>query len=232
MGTRTRAASRLLSALGGAVLVAACQRSPQESPPGPSSPLPRLAAATAAPPPSASPASSSPSAAAPPAPACGDAGDVLVFASPEHPWHGASMRVVVVTDHLVDAQLRVAAPDGTVTTAAERHGATPYAWIATIEAPAVGTWHATLARDAACGGAALATQDVAVGTRPGPVPGTPRTALWFTRATWTPSLENLYSAWVEHMFDAPLDAAPTWNALHEVLRDRTRNFLVDHLGAA
>ncbi len=231
MGTRTRAASRLLSALGGAVLIAACQRSPQESPPGPSSPLPRLAAATAAPP-SAAPASSSPPAAAPPAPACGDAGDVLVFASPEHPWHGASMRVVVVTDHLVDAQLRVAAPDGTVTTAAERHGATPYAWIATIEAPAVGTWHATLARDTACGGAALATQDIAVGTRPGPVPGTPRTALWFTRATWTPSLENLYSAWVEHMFDAPLDAAPTWNALHEVLRDRTRNFLVDHLGAA
>jgi hypothetical protein len=231
MGTRTRAASRLLSALGGAVLVAACQRSPQESPPGPSSPLPRLAAATAAPP-SGAPTSSSPSAAAPPAPACGDAGDVLVFASPEHPWHGESMRVVVVSDHLVDAQLRVAAPDGTVTTVPERHGATPYAWIATIDAPAVGTWHATLARDTACGGAALATQDIAVGTRPGPVPGTPRTALWFTRATWTPALENLYAAWVEHMFDAPLDAAPTWNALHEVLRDRTRNFLVDHLGAA
>ncbi|HEY3819182.1 MAG TPA: hypothetical protein VGL81_18565 [Polyangiaceae bacterium] len=193
--------------------------------------MPRLAAAGAAPTTAAS-ASSTPPAVAPPAPACGDAGDVLVFTSPEHSWHGDSMRVVVVSDHLVDAQLRLAAPDGTVTTVKERHGATPYAWIATVEAPATGTWHATLERDTACGGASLATKDIAVGARPGLVPGTPRTALWFTRAAWTPSLENLYSAWVEHMFDAPLDAAPTWNALHEVLRDRTRNFLIDHLGAA
>ena len=34
------------------------------------------------------------------------------------------------------------------------------------------------------------------------------------------------------MFDAPLDAQPSWNALHEVLRDPSRNFLFDHLGAA
>jgi len=142
------------------------------------------------------------------------------------------MRVVVVTDRVVDAHLVLTAPDGTVTTAAERHGGPPYAWIATVEAPATGAWHATLARDAACGGAAVASKDVPVGVRPGPVPGTPRTALWFTRAAWTPSLENLYSAWIEHMFDAPLDAQPSWNALHEVLRDRSRNFLFDHLGAA
>jgi hypothetical protein len=142
------------------------------------------------------------------------------------------MRVVVVSDHLVDAQLGISAPGGAVMTVKERHGGPPYAWIATVDAPAVGTWHATFTRDPACGGASLATQDIVVGARPGPVPGTPRTALWFTRAAWTPSLENLYSAWVEHMFDAPLDAAPTWNALHEVLRDRTRNFLIDHLGAA
>ncbi|MGD0524846.1 MAG: hypothetical protein ABSE49_06875 [Polyangiaceae bacterium] len=232
VGTTTTAAVRVLCALGGAILVAACQRSPQESPPGPPPPpMPRIA--VAAPVSAAASSASSPPTAPPPrAPACGDAGDVLVFASPEHPWHGDSMRIVVVSDHLVDARLTVTSPDGAVTAAQERHGGPPYAWIATVEAPAVGTWHATLARDSACGGASLATQDVAVGARPGPVPGTPRTALWFTRAAWTPSLENLYSAWVEHLFDAPLDAAPTWNALHEVLRDRARNFLVDHLGAA
>jgi hypothetical protein len=142
------------------------------------------------------------------------------------------MRVVVVSDHLVDAEVHIAGPDGAVTTVKDRHGGPPYAWIATVEAPAAGTWHATFVRDAACTGASLATQDIVVAARPGPVPGTPRTALWFTRAAWTPGLENLYSAWVEHMFDAPLDAAPSWNALHEVLRDRTRNFLFDHLDAA
>jgi hypothetical protein len=148
--------------------------------------------------------------------------------------------VVAVADHVVDAELTVTGPDGTVATAAERHGGPPFAWIATVESPAVGTWHAALVRDAACGsgagggggGAPLAASDIPVGTRPGPIPGTPRTATWFTRRAWTPALENLYSAWIEHLFDAPLDAQPSWNALHEVLRDRARNFLFDHLGAA
>jgi hypothetical protein len=40
----------------------------------------------------------------------------------------------------------------------------------------------------------------------------------------------LYSAWIEKLFDAPLDAAPSWPALHVVLRDRSRNFLFNHLG--
>jgi hypothetical protein len=168
-----------------------------------------------------------------PAPAaCGDPGEVLVFASPERPWHGDSLRVVVVTDHAVDAELSVTTPGGALTTVKERQGGPPFAWIATVEAPAVGTWHAKLTRDAACGGARIAADDVVVGTHRQSTSGTPRTALWFTRAAWTPSLENLYSAWIEHLFDAPLDAAPSWNALHEVLRDRSRNFLIDHLGLA
>src|ERR1700760_3290699 len=32
------------------------------------------------------------------------------------------------------------------------------------------------------------------------------------------------------MFDDPVDAAPSWNALHEVLRDQSRNMLFDYLG--
>jgi hypothetical protein len=139
---------------------------------------------------------------------------------------------VVVTDRPVDAQLVLLAPDGTTTTVRERQGGPPYAWIASVEAPAAGRWHVSLVRDGACGGAAVASRDVLVRQRPGPSPGTPRTALWFTRATWTPSLENLYAAWIEHLFDAPLDAQPTWSALHDVLRDRSRNFLYDHLGTA
>src|SRR5207249_9936153 len=40
----------------------------------------------------------------------------------------------------------------------------------------------------------------------------------------------LFSAWIEKLFDAPLDAAPSWPALHEVLRDRSRNILFNYLG--
>src|SRR5262249_3835482 len=50
------------------------------------------------------------------------------------------------------------------------------------------------------------------------------------RNTWNRGTENLYSAWIEKLFDAPDDAAPSWKALHEVLRDPARNLLFDHLG--
>jgi hypothetical protein len=50
------------------------------------------------------------------------------------------------------------------------------------------------------------------------------------RNTWNRASENLFSAWIEKMFDDPLDAEPSWRALHEVVRDPSRNFLFNHLG--
>ena len=55
-------------------------------------------------------------------------------------------------------------------------------------------------------------------------------SVWPLRNTWNRATENLFSAWIEKLFDAPLDAAPSWPALHEVLRDRSRNLLFNHLG--
>lgn len=211
-----------------ACLAIACQHAPHD-------PTPELAASTAPAPsaPTASVAAPSPAPApVAPAPACGDPGDVLLFATPAHPVKGQRMQIVAVTDKLVDARLSLTSPSGTTLPPVEtRQGGPPYAWIARVDAPEAGGWLVSLARGT-CGPGNLATTELHVGTRPGPVPGTPRTALWFTRAEWTPSLENLYSAWIEHLFDAPLDEQPSWNALHEVLRDPERNFLYDHLGAA
>jgi len=47
---------------------------------------------------------------------------------------------------------------------------------------------------------------------------------------WSRATENLYSAWIEKLFDAPLDVELSWPALHVGLRDRSRNFLFDYLG--
>ena len=63
-----------------------------------------------------------------------------------------------------------------------------------------------------------------------PPPRATRGSVWPLRNTWNRATENLYSAWIEKLFDAPLDAALSWPALHEVLRDRSRNFLFNHLG--
>jgi hypothetical protein len=40
----------------------------------------------------------------------------------------------------------------------------------------------------------------------------------------------LFSAWIEKLFDAPPDQDLSWKAWHEVLRDRSRNFLFNYLG--
>jgi len=220
----------LLAGLG-VLAGAGCQRGGSDASPTPVTPQATPSVASA-PEPQPSPiASAAPSPPPAPEPECGATGDVLLFVSPEHPVRGQPMRVVAVADHVVDAHFELRSPDGkTPPVTATREGGPPYAWVARVEAPARGKWKATLARDASCGSAEIASRDVTVGAFGVPPPGTPRTSLWFTRAAWTPSLENLYSAWIQHMFDAPEDAQPSWPALHEVLRDEGRNFLFDHLG--
>jgi hypothetical protein len=167
----------------------------------------------------------------PPAPLCGDPGRMIAFVSPERPLRGQPLRVIVVSDQPVDAQLAVVTAGRPPTTTEERHGGPPYHWFAQVDAPTVGVWHATFSKLEVCGGNLLAKKDVAVSAWQVPqAPPSAGATLWPIRAAWSPVMENLYSAWIEHLFEAPLDAQPSWNALHEVLRDRSRNFLFDHLG--
>ncbi|MBV9947404.1 MAG: hypothetical protein JOZ69_11185, partial [Myxococcales bacterium] len=203
------------------------------SPANPGAPTPAAssapgALAVATPPTPAAPANRDP-----PRPACGAPGAVTLFVSPERPVRGQPLRVVALAEHPVDARLTVAGigPDPLVT--GERHGGPPYYWFAQIDAPAAGAWHATVTRSEACGGAAIGKKDIAVvSRRPAPAPAPFTGELWPVRAAWSPPDEDLYSAWIDHLFDAPLEAQPSWPALHEVLRDGARNFLFDHLGAA
>jgi hypothetical protein len=167
----------------------------------------------------------------PVAAACGDPGDVSIFTTPERAVAGRPVRVVAVSDRMVDAGLTIKGA-GTTVAEEERHGGPPYFWVAKVDAAARGKYVATLARTDACGGAALLVKEFAAHEGPLPPPTTPRTSIWRTRTAWSPGLEDLYAAWVQFLFEAPLDAAPSWSALHEVLRDRERNFLFDHQGAA
>jgi hypothetical protein len=160
---------------------------------------------------------------------CADPGDVLLFVSPEHPYGAADMRVIAITSRPVAAELTVSPLGGPDTTTRERRGATPYYWMATVASPREGSWHAELRRAARCGGGRLRSGDMGVDRGPGVPPWAPRSALWATRADWSSSFENLYSAWIENLFDAPLDAQPAWSALRDVLRDPGRNFLFGHL---
>jgi len=163
---------------------------------------------------------------------CEDAAEVAVLASPMAPWKGAPLRVIFTVEKPLDGELALIAPNGAVAARShDRMDGPPYSWFAEVAAPAPGTWRATLTRDGAQGAqCGTLTHEIAVRDREAPRPHTVQGTIWPIRGAWNRATENLYSAWIEKLFDAPLDASPSWKALHEVLRDKSRNALYDHLG--
>ena len=159
---------------------------------------------------------------------CPDAGDLAVLPSPLSPWRGAPLHVVFAAEKPVEGELSLIAPDGSVAARSRgRYGGPPYFWFAEVASPAAGTWHAQLAP----AGCSAITREIAVSDAPPPRPRTTPASTWPLRNSWNRATENLYSAWIEKLFDAPLDAEPSWPALYNVLRDRSRNFLFNYLGA-
>lgn len=162
---------------------------------------------------------------------CKEAAELAVLPSPLAPWKGAALRVMVVTEKPLEGTLSLIAPDGTVAAhSADRHGGSPYSWVAEVAAPAAGTWHATLALNQGPAECRTITRDIAVSAKkPAPVPVTPA-SFWQVRAGWNSTTETLFSAWIEKLFDAPPDQDLSWKVWHEVLHDRSRNFLFNYLG--
>src|SRR5262245_63580401 len=166
-----------------------------------------------------------------PSGSCKDAAEVAVLPSPLAPWKGAPLRVLVAAENAFEGELSLIAPDGKVAAKSrERHGGPPYFWLAEVASPAAGAWQAKLARDGAGAECSTITHEIAVRAAEPPRLQPTEGALWPLRNTWNSETENLYSAWIEKLFDAPLDATLSWKALHEVLRDRSRNVLFNHLG--
>jgi hypothetical protein len=162
---------------------------------------------------------------------CGEAPELSVLPSPIAPWKGAPLRVMVVSEKPLEGVLSLIAPDGGVAAkSSDRHGGAPYSWFAEVAQPAAGMWHATLALDHPSAECSAITRDITVSARKPEPPRTPSGAFWQVRNSWNSTTETLFSAWIEKLFDAPPDQALSWKAWHEVLRDRSRNFLFNYLG--
>ena len=158
---------------------------------------------------------------------CGDSAGLAVLTAPIAPWKGAPLRVVFAAEKPLNGELSLLAPDGSVAAKSrDRQGGPPYFWYAEVAAPAAGTWHATLVT-AGCGTIA---RDIAVRADAPPPPSAAPGVIWPVRNSWNRATEDLYSAWIQKLFDAPLDAEPSWPALRNVLRDRSRNILFNYLG--
>jgi hypothetical protein len=162
---------------------------------------------------------------------CEDAAEIAVLPAPLAPWKGAPLRVIFAAEKPLDGELSLIAPDGSVAAkSGDRQGGPPYFWFAEVASPAAGTWHATLARDHAPTGCGTITREIAVSADKPPGLHAAAGSIWQVRNTWSRATENLYSAWIAKLFDAPPEAELSWKAWHEVLRDKSRNVLFNYLG--
>ena len=148
---------------------------------------------------------------------------VAIFTSPAEPIAGGPLRAMAVADLPRNAELTVHGPDGAALGGTrERRGASPFWWYIEVTASVRGVYQVCAREYGVC-------EDVRVDDPPG---GRGRTSGEGRRPAreWNRATENLYAAWIERLFDDPLDAQPSWRALHEVTRQRHRNFLYHHRG--
>lgn len=161
--------------------------------------------------------------------ACVAQGELHVFTSPRAPLAGDPVHAFVVSDAPFDGELTLRGR-GTTATSDTRLGGPPFHLHAVLPSAPTGALEVEL-RQLGCGEAKPLRRKlyVARGPAPPPLPAV-ESRVWDVRNRWNHRLENLYSAWIEAMFDAPPGTDLTYRALHEILRDRSRNGLFDYLG--
>ena len=136
--------------------------------------------------------------------ACPSSDVVGLLVSPRAVVAGERITVMAATDEPMEATLVILAPDGERTTVArERRGGPPYWWYAAQTLDRDGVYRIGLET----GAGIVACREVRVGDAPSRRRGSD-TGTWPVSADWNRASENLFSAWVEKLFDDPLDASP------------------------
>jgi len=161
---------------------------------------------------------------------CKDSLDIAIFQSPRWPARNKPLRILIASEQeLPDARLAVKTPSGEVVEVpVKRYGGPPWGFVGVIERPKLGTYVAALgngARVDACQKMRVRKWGNVRDSSPDGVD-----PVWRARIKWERDTENLYSLWVEHLFDAPPDEDISWKRLHYVTRDAKRNLLYNHLG--
>jgi hypothetical protein len=158
---------------------------------------------------------------------CRGGEDVELWTSPESPEAGQPLRIMAVAEGPTGGEIAVGAggrkpsPLPTV-----RRGGPPFSFAAEVPTPAAGPLRIEL-RD---GGRSRACRTITVAPRGKAHPRPAGKVAWENSRSWDRSTENFYSAWIEALFDAPVDQSLSFPSLAPVLRDPHRNFLYGHLG--
>jgi hypothetical protein len=165
---------------------------------------------------------------APAAAGCEDGPGATIWLSPEAPVAGAPLAILAVAESGATGELAATGADGKrAALAAVRRGTAPASLSADLPSPRPGRLRVTWTR----GDRVVACREVEVAAH---APRAERPAadkgVWASRRAWDRRAEDLYSAWIERLFDAPVDQSLDFRPLHQALRDPARNFLYGFLG--
>lgn len=157
--------------------------------------------------------------------------DTLIFVSPDYPSVERPLRVVVTSERRFDEArlvLESRADGGEIAgwTELRQGGGPPYFWVGNIALAEPGRYRLAL-RDQA--GDTKTCRRFRVQKKTKELLR-PLDELWRARRSWNRRWENLYSVWMQRLFDEP--EATHWTGLHTVTQHQGRNFLHNHLGYA
>ncbi len=142
---------------------------------------------------------------------------------PANPSPGQPFRILATGGkNIRKAKIRVTGPYGELESLNSKYGVEPPFWrIDDFAGSPEGKYTATqVVRNKEVGSLEFEIAVPQVNSRQGKV--------WKTKRGWDSSMETIYSAWVNALFQG-CDEQTSWAALHEVTRDRERNFLYNHL---
>ncbi len=142
--------------------------------------------------------------------------------SPKNPHPGETFRLLTVGGKEIrKSKLTIIGPSGSVESLSSRNGEElPYWQIDEFKAGSAGKYQVTLKLKNK-----TVNQEFDVAIKSSfPSSG----AIWKTVKGWDAETEELYSAWINALFhDA--DERSSWSALHQVMQNKERNFLYNHL---
>jgi hypothetical protein len=160
---------------------------------------------------------------------CEDGAGATIWWSPLAPVAGAPLKILAVADGGAAGELTATGPDGhKIALSPVRRGTAPVGLSAEIPSPRPGRMRLLWTRTADHAGAC---RELEVASRPAhPESSAPGKVVWESRRAWDRRAEDLYAAWLEALFDAPVDKSLDFRPLHQALRDPARNFLFNYLG--
>ncbi len=143
---------------------------------------------------------------------------------PANPQPGQAFRIVATGGkNMRKAKIIVTGPAGEMESQNARLGSEWPGWrVDAFAGTAAGTYTASLV---------VSRKEVSrLEFEIGPAPEVSRQGrVWTTQRGWDKGTESLYAAWINALFQG-CGEQTSWPALHEVTRDRERNFLHNHLG--